>query len=211
MLRPPTRIAGPAVSTATRGESLAELPAPAIAGGTSALIAATVRAVAGWNADHGQQARRIVVAIGASQRSGSEPTPEHRAAWMRIHVPSGDDHAIRTALETAPPLPASPGSDRFARAGRIAASLLSRRLGSTLLVSNLGAVSGAPELQRIAFYPVTHGHRAIALGAVTVGRQTSITLRGEGRDFEATTLRLLLERIAVQLAAGGTPGRVDAS
>ena len=200
---PPTRIAGQPAGTAV-GDSLAECPVRPFGGGASGLTAAAVRGVARWNGDHGASARRITVAIGASQRSGAEPTLEHRAAWMRIRARSGDDQQIAAMVRAAHPLPVGPAQHNLAGIGRLASGLLSRRLGSTLLVSNLGVVNGPPELDALSFYPVTHGHRAVALGAATVDDRTVLTMRSEARDFDATSLGRLLSILAGELEQAGT-------
>jgi hypothetical protein len=200
---PPTRIAGTAPGGAPgsgSSERLAELAVPALEGGVRALTAAAARAVIAFNRDHGRPAPRVTIAIGASERSGSDPTLEHRGAWMRLAAGDGSDGSLERALRDARPLPVGPSRPRFAGVGRLAAAVLSRRLGSTLLVSNLGAVAGPQALRSIAFYPVTHGHRAVALGAATVGERTVLTLRGEARDFDRATLESLLAEIAAELA-----------
>lgn len=199
---PPTRIAGPAPSSAATGELLAGRSVPAFGGGAAALTAAAVRTVMLWNHEHGATAERVAVAIGASQRSGSAPTLEHRAAWLRIRVADGEEETVSMALGQAPALPVAPPTRRLAGVGRLAAALLSRRLGSTLLMSNLGAVTGPPELREIAFYPVTHGHRAVALGAATVSGRSTLTLRAEARDFDRVSLERMLEVLEQELRAG---------
>jgi hypothetical protein len=203
MVRPPTRIAGAPHTAGGRGEVMAMRAVPAFSRGAAALTAAAVRAVVGWNREHGAAAPRVAVAIGASERSGASPTLEHRAAWMRILVSSGDDETVAAALRAAPALPVAPPTQRLAGAGRMAARLLSRRLGSTLLMSSLGALTGPPNLHEVAFYPVTHGDRAVALGAATISGRSTITLRGEARDFDAPSLERLLDMLAGELPPEG--------
>jgi len=87
------------------------------------------------------------------------------------------------------------------------AKVLSARMGSTLLVSNLGLLRGPPGLGSVEFYPVAHGRSGVALGAASVGDRTVLTLRARRRDFDEEDLRDLLTRIAGRLpeTLPGTP------
>ena len=199
LFHPPTRIAGQPPAGRRAGECLAERSVPVFAGGTAGLTAAAVRTVMSWNREHGADAQRVAITIGASHRPGSEPTLDNRAAWLRIHVRCGDEEHVASTLRAAPSLPVGPSRHRLEGAGRLATRLLSRRLGSTLMVSNLGTITGPSALQSVSFYPVTHGKRAVALGATTVGNRSTLTLRAEAQDFDAISLERLLRSVSEEL------------
>ncbi len=202
LLRPPGRIAparAPA-STAPPGDVLVALDVPAAVGGTAALVAAAVRAVSAWNGRTGEPAGRMIVAIGASRRPGSDLTMEERSAYLRIGPvpPTAGEAAVRSLVRSAVPEPAAPpvrGLGPLVPAVRA----LSRRLGSTLLVSNLGTVT-APGLASVAFHPVAHGRSGVALGAATVGGATTLTLRARAEAFDEDGAMGLLAGVAAELA-----------
>jgi hypothetical protein len=199
MLSPPLRIR-PTLAGRASGDALAGEVVPVWSGGTAALIAAAARAVQGWNAGTGSG--RLVVAVGASRHPGTELTPELDSAYLRFPIPGGgSEEAIQRLLsETepqpeSPPFPTLPALRSFSRA-------MSSRLGSTILVSNLGRVRGPGELRSLRFHPVAHGRSGVALGAATVGSVASLTARMRRRDFDDAAARAFLRAVAVELSRG---------
>ena len=64
-----------------------------------------------------------------------------------------------------------------------------------MLVSHLGRVQ-ADELEALAFYPFAGGGSGLALGAVTVGSSTTLTLRAQAARHATADLESLLDAIA---------------
>ena len=81
---------------------------------------------------------------------------------------------------------------------RVATRLLSRRLGSTLLVSHLGALH-VPGAVGAAFHPVSGGGSGVSLGAVALDDATTLTLRARGRQHGRAELAALLADVAARL------------
>ena len=98
------------------------------------------------------------------------------------------------------PLEAPPTGGRRATARLMAGGmrLLSRRLGSTLLVSHLGEVT-ADGATGLAFHPVTAGGTGLSLGAVGLGGSTTLTLRARADHWDRPGLAGLLSEIAAEL------------
>jgi hypothetical protein len=76
--------------------------------------------------------------------------------------------------------------------------VLARRLGSTVLVSHLGRVEAAA-VTSAAFYPMAGGGSGLALGAVTVGSTTTLTLRARARQHSSDELGRLLDDVVARL------------
>ena len=99
--------------------------------------------------------------------------------------------------------PLEPPPAARGRAGARALSggirLLSRRLGSTLLVSHLGEVT-AEGVTGLAFHPVTAGGSGVSLGAVTLHGSTTVTLRARAAQWDRAGLERLLAEIVAELA-----------
>jgi hypothetical protein len=185
--------------------------------GTAAVVAAAVRAIEEWNAAgtggrRRASSRRIVIAVGASRRPGTDLSLEERSAYLRIRPRSGGLNDVRAALYSAAPEPAPDLAGgrprRWAVAlAAIGARALSARLGSTLLVSNLGLVTGPDGLRSVAFHPVAHGRSGLAVGAATVGGVTTLTVRARRRDFDPAGAQAFLVALAAELTTvTGSPG-----
>jgi hypothetical protein len=200
LVAPPSRLAGAGhASTSLVGEELVAQPAPGLTGGTAALVAAAVRGVREWNRDHGAGLSRPVVAVGASRRAGDTVSFDLGSAYLRLRVRAVDETSVARLLSRARPEPALPHGRLLAPAQGLV-RLLSRRLGSTILVSNLGRVSAPAEVESIAFFPVAHGFPGVALGAATVAGTTILTLRASRGDFAPQDLDRLLGEIVRELA-----------
>jgi hypothetical protein len=177
------------------GDHLLEAPAPAVAGGTAAVLTAAARAVDAWNGAGGRSAGRLVIAVGLSRRPGSAPTLADQSAYARVSLAGRDLAATRLALASARPEPAPPaGSRALAVAARLARPLAGR-MGSTLLVSNLGRIEAPDDVRSISFWPVAHARSGVAMGVATVGDATVLGLRARRTSFDEAGATSLLEAI----------------
>jgi hypothetical protein len=197
-LRPPTQVAPARRDRRRAGATLVATAVPALRGGTPALTAAAMRAIAAWNVSRGERSEGAVVAVGASHRSGADLTLDNRAAWLRVDLESGQNLHVRAVFEAASPQPV-PAPWRGPRAASILTGAMAARMGSTLLVSNLAAITGPPGLVALSFWPISHGRSAVALGAATVAARTTLTLRAPARRFAEEDLSRLLESVAAEL------------
>jgi hypothetical protein len=183
------------------GEALRELVLPVARVDTAALAAAAGAATRWWNRDGND---RIVVAVGASRRPGSEMRPEHRAAYLRLRLPTAADPAlVRRALREHHPEPDFPPSR--SRVLALARRALAGRLGATILVSNLGVVETGGAVTSLSFYPQPSGPAGIAFGLVSTEASTTLTVRARRRDFDPASLAQLLDRLAGSLTELGSP------
>lgn len=227
LITPPARIApsvrhaGEACSAeapgTARGDILvcAELPTPGAdstgtAGtvgtigtvNTAALTTATSLAAQEWNARHRTPYRRPVAGLGVSRRDGNLATPVADSAFLRLRLPqAADAAAVRRLITAQPPEPNFPRSRSAVPA--VLTRLLASRLGSTFLASNLGIVDGPAQVRSLAFYPTASGRSGIAIGAATIGRVTTVTLRARRTSFDHTGAATLLSMIVAHLGAPG--------
>jgi len=81
---------------------------------------------------------------------------------------------------------------------------LASRLGSTLLVSNLGRLEPHGPVTAAAFYPSAHGRSGLSVGCVTVDETTTVTVRARRRDYTEQAAADLLADITGSLASPGT-------
>jgi hypothetical protein len=182
------------------GDVFAELSVPG-AWRTAAVVDAAVRGVVRHNRAAGRRTRHLAVAVGAGRPSqGDDNGIADRSALIRLtDVEHLSAPQIADLLRTAPLEPRPEAGSRAA--GRImsgAMRLLSRRLGSTLLVSHLGEVT-ADGFRGLAFHPVTAGGTGVALGAVGLRGTTVLTLRARATQWDGRGLQELLEEIAEEL------------
>jgi hypothetical protein len=192
---PPTRIE-PSIRHESDAELLLHKDITRLPAGTSALTVAALRATKTWNREHGVPTSRVVAAVGASRRSGSDLRPEHDSAFFRLPLPADADQAdVHTLLRGLPPEPDFPAKRNTVMGLGIRA--LAPRLGSTFLMSNLGVVT-AP-VRSLAFHPAASGRSGVAFGAATVGETTTVTVRARGRDFDAVSAMDLLDLLVSEL------------
>ena len=169
---------------------------------TADLVAAGARAVADWNTERGRPSRRTSVAIGVSTVGGGADGLADASAFLRLtRVEEMSAEQIRAAIAVAPVQPGGGGTGAglFARVLGTAARLAAPRLGSTLLVSHLGTLSGADPLSAAAFYPVSGGGSGLSLGAATVRGETTLTLRARAAQHDDDALPPLRERVVAYL------------
>lgn len=203
-LRPPAAIARPP-RAGGGGDVFAELSVPG-AVRTADLVHAGVRGVLAHNRAAGRRTRRVAVAVGAGRPGPDDERIADRSALLRLTglERRGRDE-IAELLATAPLEPAPVArSAAGARATAWGLRVLSRRLGSTLLVSHLGEVSAAAATG-LAFHPVTAGGSGVSLGAVTLRGRTTLTLRARAAQWDRPGLHGLLELVAAEVVSGSSP------
>jgi hypothetical protein len=200
LVRPPTRIRpAPDREPASGDHLLRATVARSVS--TPDLVAAAAEAVRAWNGGTGKGGGRVVVAVGAAIGPGAAPRIGRQATWFRLPVPVGStaDVVRRLLVERGPEPSPAEGALRAARATGLA-SRLERRTGSTLLVSNLGALTPPAAVADAAFYPAAHGRSGVAVGAVATGGVTTVTLRARRRDFSDPAAREFLGLVERSLA-----------
>ncbi|WP_141013751.1 hypothetical protein [Nocardioides sambongensis] len=185
--RPPTRFQATAAERGAVGDVYAAVAVPAFRGGTAALAWASTRALAEWNRGSAQERRRTqpVVALGVSRRSGAVPlAPDRDTAYTRIRARGVDSPAAMTeVLRATPPEPDFPLAEpRRVDPVRMVTRALGGRLGSTLLVSNLGLLRPAESgVTAARIWPAPAGPNGVAVGLTSAsageGVQTQLTVR----------------------------------
>jgi hypothetical protein len=215
LMHPPNRLARepdePTGSTARSeaGDVVAAHDLPPVRASTSLVTHAAVRTVAGWNTARDSRADRIVVAVGASRRSGTELAPDRDTAYLRVVVPRhASPSEVAAGLAATAPEPDFPERSG-GTLGRLAIRVLRRRLGSTLLVSNLGLVGPTPPFERVAFYPVAAGPDALAVGVASTAATTTVTVRLHGSGFSRHTAEALCATLAATIAGAEGKPRAD--
>jgi hypothetical protein len=203
---PPARVRPPRRDRGVRGDRLVAVTGPVLHGGTATLVGAAARGMRAWNQAHGGPTRRPVVAVGVSRRSGAEPTLAHDATWLRLHLDGAADDAAVAAVLARTPAERVGSAPALPRPLAVAVRLLAEQLGSSLLVSNLGVLSGPPELSSVAFFPKQYGRSAVALGAATVAGATTLSLRVRARDFGPDDADRLLTGLVAELRADARSG-----
>lgn len=190
---PPAPVAGAADQGGASGDTfvVGTFRAPVT---TSGAVTALVRAVVERNAAAGVRARHVAVAVGAGLPADGDPLLANRSALLRlVDVETLSEEQVTQQLRER-------GLDHAGGSGapggalsRAAMRVLAPRLGSTLLVSHLGAVT-ATTASALAFYPVTGGGSGISAGLVTHEGATTLTLRARARRWDEGTLGELLEQ-----------------
>ena len=197
--RPPAAVAAPSGAVGS-GDAFAELTVPG-SWRTAEVVTATVQGILRHNDAEGRDTRHLAVAVGAGRtRPGDDDRIANRSALIRLtDLEEASADEVEDRLRTAP-LEAAPTSGRAATARLMAGGmrLLSRRLGSTLLVSHLGEVT-AEGTTGLAFHPVTAGGTGLSLGAVGFRGSTTLTLRARAGQWDRPGLDGLLSEIATEL------------
>jgi hypothetical protein len=198
-VRRPAGLASPAAAGGV-GDVFAEVTVPG-SWRTAEVVAAAVRGVVAHNRAAGRSTRHLAVAVGAGRvREGDEDRIADRSALIRLtDLEDRSAQEIAELLRTAPLEPPPAAGTRAT--GRIMAGgmrLLSRRLGSTLLVSHLGEVT-AEGVTGLAFHPVTAGGTGVSLGAVGLRGRTTMTLRARAARWDRAGLDALLGAVVAEL------------
>lgn len=196
-LSPPARVARPAATVAD-GDAFTEVTVPGQVT-TSDLVHAAVAAVVAHNAERGRRSRHVTVAVGAGRPALAGEPLANRSELIRLRDLEGlSREQVRSALRSAPLDPAGGSGAVPGRATATALRLLAPRLGSTLLVSHLGDVTTGAATA-LAFYPVTAGGTGLSLGAVGLGGDTVLTLRGRAATWDEVALTGLLAGVVSEL------------
>jgi hypothetical protein len=177
LVHPPVRLRSDPTGDSGGGDWLLTKVVHPVRPSSGALVMAAVATVRARNVGTPARGRRLLVAMGLSRRPGSPtPSPDRDTAYVRLAV-----DAVTTAadaaevLATTVPEPAFPATDGGGIAPKVT-RLLSARLGSTVLVSNLGKV--APDaVTAVRFWPVPSGPAGAAIGLASAGGRTTITVR----------------------------------
>jgi hypothetical protein len=203
LFAPPTRIR-PDGAKPMNGDVFAARHEPRMRFGAAEFVTAAVHATERWNGRHG--ARRVVAAIGASNRGGASPEPVRDSAFFRLRLkPKPETEEVGRVLAAQPPEPDFPA--RSSKIARLGTRLLASRLGSTFLVSNLGMVTAPDVVRSISFYPAASGRSGVAFGAVTVGDTSTVTVRARRRDFDEPAAGRLADSLVVALRRQGSRSR----
>lgn len=159
---------------------------------SSRLIAASCRALEQWGATGGRR-NPVAVAVGASRRSGDAPAPDRDTVLLRL-VGSDftDPVTVRNELRAATPEPDSPTTSAGG-IGPLVAKALAGRLGSTVLVSNLGIIEGSQRIERLWLYPAVNGPCGVAVGSLTIDGKATLTVRVARRDFSSAAVERLTD------------------
>jgi len=197
--RPPAVVSAPEGAVGS-GDAFAELTVPG-SWRTAAVVTAAVQGILRHNDATGRDTRHLTVAVGAGRpRPDDDDRIANRSALVRLtDLEDATTREVEERLRTAS-LEAAPTSSRPTTARLMAGGirLLSRRLGSTLLVSHLGEVT-AEGTSGLAFHPVTAGGTGLSLGAVGLRDATTLTLRARAGQWDRPGLDGLLSEIAAEL------------
>jgi hypothetical protein len=196
--RPPARIA-PDRHEPPDGDHFVGGRMPPFSLDTADLIAATASSVADWNRRTVGRVGRVVVAVGASSAHADRATIGLNAAWLRFEVTDPSPEAIRRRLAAIAPEPRVSSRALDTAPGAALARSLSRRTGSTVLVSNLARLKPAGSVRSAAFYPQAHGRSGVSVGCVTTRDATVITLRARRSDYSLQAAVWLSRMIARRL------------
>jgi hypothetical protein len=197
---PPARIAPDRIA-AEPGDHLVRLDLPASRFTTAQLLVAVAGAVRRWNAGSGRRRGRLVVAVGASRRADASPAIGPGSAWFRLGLDDPRPEVIEERFRAERPEPARGSALVGAAPSALSARLLARRLGSTLLVSNLARMDPSGSVRAGAFFPAAHGRSGIALGCLTTPGRTVLTLRARRSDYTREGAGRLVAMVAGALMA----------
>ncbi len=164
---------------------------------TAALVLGASRLLQAWNDEARRRGGRRVVAVALSRRSGAHVlAPDRDTAYARVRTDSLVDlEGARALVEGLVPEPDFPVSDGRGLGPRLT-RLLGSRLGSSVLVSNLGELTGAGVVGA-SFWPSASGPNGVCLGLVSAGDKSTLTLRARRPWFGIKgAVRMLLQATA---------------
>jgi hypothetical protein len=198
VLRPPERFRGS--QRAERGDHLVGTVLPFRRQGTGALAWAGLSALRLWNGSPPSRSQ-AVIALGVSRRSGlPAPPPDRNTAYTRLRVSGIESRAALTELLIrTEPEPDFPVTDAHGL-GAVVTRLLASRLGASMLVSNLGEISGRG-VTSARFWPVASGPNGVSLGLVSAGDTTTMTVRARRGWFSEDDADALLDVTVKSLPA----------
>lgn len=163
---------------------------------TGLLIAAVGEVLQEWGAQPDGRRHPTVMAVAASRRPAGEVLrPDRDTAYLRlVDVSPGDVGAARDQLAATAPEPDFPSS-RVGGLAPMATRLLQPRLGSTVLISNVGRVDGAEGIRSMAILPTASGPSGLAVGAMTAGETGTLSVRARRNAFTEAGARRLLDSV----------------
>lgn len=194
--RPPPRFGSHRGATGS-GERLQQVTVPRLPAGTVDLCLALGAVFGVWN--HGGDAGgRPLFVMGASRRAPGTLAPDRQTAYLRLRLdPAWDRDQARAAFRALAPEPEFPETSVGGIGPRVT-RMLRNRLGATAQVSNLGVIEG-DGLEYAAMFPALSGPRGLAVGLVSTGGTTTLSLRTRCSEFApedaADLLALTLEHL----------------
>ncbi|RNL64934.1 hypothetical protein EFK50_02835 [Nocardioides marmoriginsengisoli] len=195
VLRPPPRFGSHQVAPA-KGEHLVISSLPRTGTGTADLALAVGAVFRAWSGD---SRKHPLLVAGASRRATGMLAPDRQTAYLRFRLdPSWGRDAARAAFAAVLPEPEFPETSAGGIGPRVTRMLRSR-LGGTAQISNLGVVEAAG-LEYAAMFPALSGPRAFAVGLVSTGTATTVSLRTRATEFSASDTAALLDLLVAELA-----------
>jgi hypothetical protein len=201
LLTPPARVVRSGRADAGRRDSIVV----GVAEGTFSvadLVVAGTAGITAYNDRRGRPTGRVAVAVGASRRPGTAIEAENRSALLRLRdVETLTREDVRSALRATSPEPDPSTAGQLPLLGSLMGlgmRVLAPRLGSTLLLSHLGTVSG-DGVHDVRLHPVTAGGSGISLGTADDGVRTALSVRARARDYDADALEEILEGVVAKL------------
>ena len=207
VVRPPAGVAAPATAAPTQldvpGDVFAARTLPRTVR-TAEVAHAAVQAVRERNQRAGVRGSRVALAVGVSTVDGSDLRVGDDSGFLRLAEAERLDVSSLSAELARTPLQVG-GTARNRSARRLgwlirwASRVFSSRLGSTLLVSHLGRITGST-VSDVAFYPLAGNGSGVSVGAATVDGRTTLTIRARGAQHGTADLAELLDAIAARLS-----------
>ena len=197
LVSPPTRFAGSVPSHVTKSADhvlVTTLPHRRL--GSAKVASAIARAHQLWPLHEG--GRRVIISLGASRRAPGANRADRQTAYFRIPLEPGagiDD--ARQVMEAAEPEPDFPETSAGG-IGPAVMRLLRNRLGCTVLLSNLGVVTGE-HLESVAVISTLNGPYAVGLGIASTERATTVSLRTRRSEFTHQETVQLLELLLKEM------------
>ena len=177
----------------SRYDTLASTTLESVAHDTATWAAAVSRAAVAHNRIRRRSTRGMEIAIGVSLRPGTDPTVEDQSGFLRLRPREMDEVGVRERLKQAKL--AGGGASIPYWASRSAAAVLSRRLGPSILLSNLGSVYGEG-LGSVRFFPVSYGRSSVAVGVCSLENTCTVTARARSWELDENALGMLLDDVA---------------
>jgi hypothetical protein len=140
-----------------------------------------------------------LVFVGASRRPPGTVAPDRQTAYLRFRVdPRWSEQEAAEAFAALAPEPDFPETSLRGLGPRLVRPLR-RRLGSTAVVSNLGALEG--RVESIAMFPALSGPSAVSVGVATTAGTSTLSVRTRRSELGLSDATDLLDSLAGQLFA----------
>lgn len=199
LVSPPARFAGSAPADVSNGADhvlVTTLPLRRL--GSAKVASAIARAHQLWPLHKG--GRRVIISLGASRREPGANRADRQTAYFRVPLePGAGVEETRRAMAAATPEPDFPETSAGG-IGPAVMRLLRNRLGCTVLLSNLGVVTGE-HLESGAVVSTLNGPYAVGLGVTSTDSATTVSLRTRRSEFTREETERLLELLLQQMDA----------